>query len=90
MSVSNQTYKELAIPYFKEVFDCIDSVMIKLKVPYYLIGATAVALNLLRVFILILLQKLKTNYYMVKYKLQVKDKFSLNQIKQKTKLYLYT
>lgn len=48
MSVSNQTYKELAIPYFKEVFDCIDNVMIKLNVPYYLIGATAVALNLLR------------------------------------------
>ena len=48
MNISNQTYKELAIPYFKEVFDCIDEVMIKLKVPYYLIGASAVALNLLR------------------------------------------
>jgi predicted nucleotidyltransferase len=48
MNLSNQTYKELAIPYFKEVFDCIDEVMLKLNVPYYLIGASAVALNLLR------------------------------------------
>lgn len=48
MSISNQTYKELAIPYFKEVFDCIDEVMIKLKVPYYLIGASAIALELLK------------------------------------------
>lgn len=48
MNILNQTYKELAIPYFKEVFDCIDEVMIKLNVPYYLIGASAVALNLLR------------------------------------------
>lgn len=48
MNISNQTYKELAIPYFKEVFDCIDEVMIKLNVPYYLIGASAVALNLLK------------------------------------------
>lgn len=48
MNISNQTYKELAIPYFKEVFDCIDEVMIKLNVPYYLIGASALALNLLR------------------------------------------
>jgi predicted nucleotidyltransferase len=48
MSTSNQTYKELAIPYFKEVFDCIDEVMIKLNVPYYLIGASAIALELLK------------------------------------------
>jgi len=48
MSTSNQTYKELAIPYFKEVFDCIDEIMIKLNVPYYLIGATAMALELLK------------------------------------------
>ncbi|MFZ2283537.1 MAG: nucleotidyl transferase AbiEii/AbiGii toxin family protein [Lutibacter sp.] len=48
MNISNQTYKELAIPYFKEVFDCIDEVMIKLNVPYYLIGASAVALELLK------------------------------------------
>ncbi len=48
MSASNQTYKELAIPYFKEVFDCIDNVLVKLNVPYYLIGASAVALELLK------------------------------------------
>lgn len=48
MSTSNQTYKELAIPYFKEVFDCVDEVMIKLNVPYYLIGASAIALELLK------------------------------------------
>lgn len=48
MSISNQTYKELAIPYFKEVFDSIDEVMMKLKVPYYLIGASAIALELLK------------------------------------------
>ena len=48
MSTSNQTYKELAIPYFKEVFDCIDEVMLKLNVPYYLIGANAIALELLK------------------------------------------
>lgn len=48
MSTSSQTYKQLAIPYFKEVFDCIDKVMIKLNVPYYLIGASAIALELLK------------------------------------------
>ncbi len=48
MSTSNQTYKELAIPYFKEVFDCLDAVMLKRNVPYYLIGASAIALELLK------------------------------------------
>lgn len=48
MSTSNQTYKELAIPYFKEVFDSIDEVMVKRNVPYYLIGASAIALELLK------------------------------------------
>lgn len=48
MSTSNQTYKELSIPYFKEVFDCIDEVMRKQNVPYYLIGASAIALKLLK------------------------------------------
>ncbi|GAA3573316.1 nucleotidyl transferase AbiEii/AbiGii toxin family protein [Snuella lapsa] len=48
MSTSSQTYKELAIPYFKEVFDCIDKVMVKLNIPYYLIGASAIALELLK------------------------------------------
>jgi predicted nucleotidyltransferase len=48
MNTSNQTYKELSIPYFKEVFDRIDGVMKKLSVPYYLIGASAIALELLK------------------------------------------
>lgn len=48
MNISNQTYKQLSIPYFKEVFDCIDKVMIKVNVPYYLIGASAIALELLK------------------------------------------
>ena len=32
MSTSSQTYKELAIPYFKETFDCMDEIMQELKV----------------------------------------------------------
>jgi predicted nucleotidyltransferase len=48
MSTSNQTYKELAIPYFKESFDCIDEVMRELNIPYYLIGVSAIALELLK------------------------------------------
>jgi predicted nucleotidyltransferase len=48
MSTSNQTYKELAVPYFKEVFDSIDEVMLNLKIPYYLIGASAIALESLK------------------------------------------
>ena len=48
MSTSNQTYKELAIPYFKDSFDCIDEVMQDLGIPYYLIGVNAIALELLK------------------------------------------
>ncbi len=48
MNTSGQTYKELAIPYFKETFDCIDEVMQELKIPYYLIGVSAIALELLK------------------------------------------
>lgn len=48
MHTSNQTYKELAIPYFKETFDTIDDVMQKLEIPYYLIGVSAIALELLK------------------------------------------
>lgn len=48
MNSSNQTYKELAIPYFKECFDCIDAVMKELNIPYYLIGVNAIALELLK------------------------------------------
>jgi len=48
MTTLNQSYKELAIPYFRKVFDIIDEVMLKHAVPYYLIGATAIALELLK------------------------------------------
>lgn len=48
MNSFNQTYKELSIPYFKEVFEIIDEIMVKQKIPYYLIGASAVALELLK------------------------------------------
>ncbi|WP_043023824.1 hypothetical protein [Fluviicola taffensis] len=48
MNSSNQSYKELAIPYFKEVFEIIDETMIDHKIPYYLIGASAIALELLK------------------------------------------
>jgi predicted nucleotidyltransferase len=48
MNSSNQTYKELAIPYFMESFDCIDEVMKALNIPYYLIGVNAIALELLK------------------------------------------
>ena len=48
MSTYNQTYKELSIPYFKEAFDIIDEVMTKHHIPYYLIGASAMALEFLK------------------------------------------
>ncbi len=48
MSTSRHTYKLLAIPYFKEVFDIIDDIMQRHHTPYYLIGASAIALQLLR------------------------------------------
>lgn len=48
MSTSNQSYKELAIPYFKEVFEIIDKAMIQHQIPYYLIGVSAIALELLK------------------------------------------
>jgi protein gp37 len=38
MSLSNLSYKELAIPYFKEVFEVIDQTMIAHQIAYYLIG----------------------------------------------------
>lgn len=46
--MSGQTYKELVIPFFKEVFEIIDEVLKKLEIPYYLIGVSAIALELLK------------------------------------------
>ncbi len=48
MNTSNQSYKELSIPYFKEIFEIVDRTLLKNDVPYYLIGATAIALELLK------------------------------------------
>tara|TARA_R110000868_G_scaffold225860_2_gene478155 strand:- start:11 stop:172 length:162 start_codon:yes stop_codon:yes gene_type:complete len=48
MSTSSQSYKELAIPYFKEVFEAIDEIMVRHNIPYYLIGVSAIARELLR------------------------------------------
>lgn len=45
---SNQAYKELTIPFFKEVFDIIDRVLTQLDIPYYLVGANATHLQLLK------------------------------------------
>lgn len=47
MTTSGQTYKELAIPYFKEVFQIIDDVLSTSGIPYYLVGVNAIALELL-------------------------------------------
>jgi predicted nucleotidyltransferase len=47
-NTSNLTYKELATPYFREVFDCIDEVMTQMHIPYYLIGVSALALEMLK------------------------------------------
>jgi len=44
----NQTYKALAIPHFKEVFEIVDDIMMHHQVPYYLIGVSAIALELLK------------------------------------------
>lgn len=47
-NASNKTYKELAIPYFNEVFTIIDETLSHLKIPFYLVGVNAVALELLK------------------------------------------
>ena len=48
MSSLKTTYKELTIPYFKEVFQIIDEVLTEHGTPYYLIGASAIALEMLK------------------------------------------
>ena len=45
---SKTTYKKLAIPHFKEVFEIVDEVLTEHGVPYYLIGASAIGLELLK------------------------------------------
>lgn len=46
MNISSQTFKELSIPYFKEVFDLVDGVMVEMNCPYYLVGVSAIALKI--------------------------------------------
>jgi len=46
--ISNRTYRDLAIPYFIEVFKLVDEIMKANHVPYYLIGVTAADLQLLQ------------------------------------------
>lgn len=48
MTNTSQSYKELGIPYFKEVFDLLDETFRSRDIPYYLIGATAISLELLK------------------------------------------
>jgi predicted nucleotidyltransferase len=48
MNISKRSYKELAIPYFKEVFVLIDQAMNENEIPYYLIGVNAISLELLK------------------------------------------
>lgn len=48
MSESSQNYKDLAIPFFREVFELIDDVLKSRGIPYYLIGATAIGIEILK------------------------------------------
>lgn len=45
---SNLTHRDLAIPYFLDVFQIVDEVMKANKAPYYLIGVNATDLQLLK------------------------------------------
>jgi predicted nucleotidyltransferase len=47
MSLSSQTYKDLSIPFFEEVFRIIDQVLTEKHIPFYLVGVNAIALELL-------------------------------------------
>lgn len=42
------SFKELSIPWFSEIYSIIDRVMVKCDHPFYLIGASAIAVELLR------------------------------------------
>lgn len=45
---SNLTYRDLAIDYFKEVFELVDEVMKDCNAPFYLIGVNATDIQLLK------------------------------------------
>lgn len=44
----SKSYKELGIAHFKEVFDLLDETFTARGIPYYLLGATAIALEFLK------------------------------------------
>src|SRR5690349_6284698 len=46
--ISNQSYRDLAIPYFIDVFRIVDEVLKANDAPYYLIGVTATDIQLLK------------------------------------------
>jgi predicted nucleotidyltransferase len=48
MTDTSKSYKELGTRYFKEVFDLIDETFKERGIPYYLIGANAISLELLK------------------------------------------
>jgi predicted nucleotidyltransferase len=48
MKNTSKSYKELGTPYFKETFELLDEVFRERQIPYYLIGANAIALLLLK------------------------------------------
>ncbi|MFC4871399.1 hypothetical protein [Negadavirga shengliensis] len=48
MRDTSKSYKELGIPYFREVFDLLDETFQARGIPYYLLGATAISLELLK------------------------------------------
>lgn len=45
--ISKKTFKDLSLPYFKEVYELIDRVCHQYAIPFYLIGAQARDINLL-------------------------------------------
>lgn len=48
MKNTSQSYKQLGIPFFKEVFELLDETFKARKIPYYLLGSTAISLELLK------------------------------------------
>lgn len=48
MTDISKSYKELGIDHFKEVFDLLDETFKARGIPYYLLGATAISLELLK------------------------------------------
>lgn len=48
MSTSSPNYKDLGIPHLKELFKAIDALCNEKNIPYYLIGANAISLEMLK------------------------------------------